>query len=73
MSRQATARMIAGAVTAVAQQQTRPIQGSAEMTDRRNLYRPIRVTPEEAQALQWITPGNTIEYQIVTNLDWQII
>ena len=43
------------------------------MTDRRNLYKPIRVTPEEAQTLQWITPGNTIEYQIVTNLEWQII
>ena len=42
-------------------------------TDRKNLYKPIRVKPEEAQTVQWLTPGNAIEYTIVTNLDWQII
>ena len=73
MDRQATARIITGTMVAIAQQQTRPIKGGAAMTDRRNLYKPIRVKPEDAQTLQWLTPGNTIEYQIVTNLDWQLI
>ncbi len=45
----------------------------AAETERRNLYKPIRVKPEEVQTVQWLTPGNLIEYQIITNLDWQII
>ena len=84
MNRTATARMIGGVVTAAAQQQTRPARGGADMvptgiavrayeTDRKNLYKPIRVTPETPQTVQWLTPGNAIEYTIVTNLDWQII
>ena len=39
---------------------------------RRNLYKPIRVTPEQAQTLQWITPGNVVQYKIITTLDWWI-
>lgn len=39
---------------------------------RRNLYKPIRVTPEQAQTLQWLTPGNVVRYEIITNLDWRI-
>lgn len=42
-------------------------------TDRKNLYKPIRVKPEEAQVVQWLTPGNVLEYQIITNFDWIII
>ena len=84
MNRTATARMIGGGVTAAAQQQTRPARGGADMvptgiavrayeTDRKNLYKPIRVKPEEAQTVQWLTPGNVLEYQIITNFDWIII
>jgi hypothetical protein len=39
---------------------------------RSNLYKPIRVTPEQAQTLQWVTPGNVVRYEIVTTLDWRI-
>lgn len=39
---------------------------------RRNLYKPIRVTPDQAQTLQWLTPGNVVRYEIITNLDWWI-
>lgn len=39
---------------------------------RRNLYKPIRVKPEQAQTLQWLTPGNVVRYEIITNLDWWI-
>lgn len=46
---------------------------TAEPTDCKNLYKPIRVKPEEAQTLQWLTPGNEITYTIITNFDWQII
>ena len=46
---------------------------TAEPTDRKNLYKPIRVKPEETQTLQWLTPGNEITYTIITNFDWQII
>lgn len=39
---------------------------------RRNLYKPIRVNPEQAQTLQWLTPGNVVRYEIITTLDWRI-
>ena len=39
---------------------------------RRNLYKPIRVKPEQTQTLQWVTPGNVVQYKIVTTLDWWI-
>jgi hypothetical protein len=39
---------------------------------RRNLYKPIRVKPEQAQTLQWLTPGNVVQYKIITTLDWWI-
>ena len=44
----------------------------SEIDVRRNLYKPVRVKPEEAQTLQWLTPGNVLTYQIITNLDWHI-
>lgn len=48
------------------------IRVTATEDERRNLYKPIRVKPEEAQTLQWLTPGNVLTYQIITNLDWHI-
>lgn len=44
----------------------------AEIDTRRNLYMPVRVTPDSPQTLQWLTPGNTVRYNIVTTLDWRI-
>ena len=49
------------------------INATANPTDRKNLYKPIRVSPETPQMLVWLTPGNTVDYTIITNLDWQII
>jgi len=49
------------------------IDATANPTDRKNLYKPIRVSPEAPQMLVWLTPGNTVDYTIITNLDWQII
>lgn len=49
------------------------IDAAAIPTDRKNLYKPIRVSPEAPQMLVWLTPGNEVEYRIITNLDWQII
>lgn len=49
------------------------IEVTATVDERKNLYKPIRVTPESPQMLVWLTPGNEIEYRIVTNLDWNII
>lgn len=46
---------------------------AAGLTDGRNYYKPIRVKPEEAQTLMWLTPQYGIDYRIITNLDWQII
>lgn len=62
---------------------TRTVRGGATMqpsgitvrasrTAERDIYKPLRVTPVEAQTLQWLTPGMAVEYQIVTNLDWTI-
>jgi hypothetical protein len=49
------------------------IDAAANPTERKNLYKPIRVSPEAPQMLVWLTPGNTVDYTIITNLDWQII
>jgi hypothetical protein len=49
------------------------IDAAANTTERKNLYKPIRVSPEAPQMLVWLTPGNTVDYTIITNLDWQII
>ena len=49
------------------------INATANPTERKNLYKPIRVSPEAPQMLVWLTPGNTVDYTIITNLDWQII
>ena len=49
------------------------IDATANPTERKNLYKPIRVSPEAPQMLVWLTPGNTVDYAIITNLDWQII
>ena len=43
-----------------------------QIDTRINLYKPIRVKPEQAQTLQWLTPGNVVRYEIVTTLDWRI-
>lgn len=48
------------------------IQVNAQLDERRNLYKPIRVKPEQAQTLQWVTPGNVVQYKIITTLDWRI-
>ena len=48
------------------------IRVNAQIDERRNLYKPIRVKPEEAQTLQWLTPGNVVRYEIITTLDWYI-
>ncbi len=49
------------------------IDATANPTERKNLYKTIRVSPETPQMLVWLTPGNTVDYTIITNLDWQII
>ena len=49
------------------------VDATANPTERKNLYKPIRVSPEAPQMLVWLTPGNTVDYTIITNLDWQII
>ena len=84
MNMRTTAKAITAGVVAVARLQTQQARGGAGMiptgitiqaaeTDRPNLYKPIRVKPEEAQIVQWLVPGNSIEYQIITNFDWIII
>ena len=49
------------------------VDATANPTERKNLYKPIRVSPEAPQMLVWLTPGNTVDYTIITNLDWRII
>ena len=49
------------------------VKVTVSTTNQKNIYKPIRVTPTDAQTLQWLTPGNTLEYVIITNLEWQII
>lgn len=65
-------RMLSARVTAGACMKPNGIRTKAAETDRPNLYKPIRVLPQEAQSLQWLTPGNVVEYTILTNFDWTI-
>lgn len=67
-----TARILNRSVRARAFAVPQGVRVVAGQDQRRDLYKPIRVTPEAAQTLAWLTPGNTIDYKIVTNLDWQI-
>ena len=66
------ARLITGHVSGGGRLLSHPIRAAAQEDARRNLYKPVRVKPEEAQTLQWLTPGNVLTYQIITNLDWRI-
>lgn len=68
----ATATVISHTVRATAYAQPSGIRVSASEDSRRDLYKPLRVTPEVPQTLQWLTPGMPVTYQIVTNLDWII-
>ena len=78
-----SARIVTGSVCGGIRLLTRPahprtwsvpngIQVNAQIDERRNLYKPIRVKPEQAQTLQWVTPGNVVRYEIITTLDWRI-
>ena len=80
----ATARVITGSVRAhaydigqgvgvAARGLPTGIEVTAAADERKNLYKPIRVSPEAPQMLVWLTPGNTVDYTIITNLDWKII
>lgn len=48
------------------------IRVNVQLDERRNLYKPIRVKPEQAQTLQWLTPGSVVRYEIITTLDWTL-
>ena len=83
MNRQTEARMVTAPIRTGAKMQTdgvtvvagmvpTGIHAHAAETDRPDLDKPIRVKPEESQMLQWLTPGNVIEYTILTNFDWKI-
>ena len=45
------------------------IEVTAKIDERKNLFQSIRVKPEEPQ---WLTAFG-IDYNIITQLDWQII
>ena len=78
-----SARLVTGSVRGGIRLLTRPahprtwsvpngIQVNVQLDERRNLYKPVRVKPEQAQTLQWVTPGNVVQYKIITTLDWWI-
>lgn len=67
-----TARMITRQARGGAAMQPSGITMRAGQTQERDIYKPLRVSPAEAQTLQWLTPGNAVQYQIVTTLDWII-
>lgn len=78
-----SARLVTGSVRGSVRLLTRPvhpqlwgvpngIQVNVQLDERRNLYKPIRVKPEQAQTLQWLTPGNAVRYEIITTLNWTL-
>jgi methylmalonyl-CoA mutase cobalamin-binding subunit len=63
------------AVSGLAGDALRPIDGSADRTRETGLFHWLQVTPTEPQQLLWLNPQYGIDYDIRTSsgLDWNII
>ena len=63
------------AVSGLAGDALRPIDGSADRTRETGLFHWLQVTPTEPQQLVWLNPKYGIDYNIETStgLDWKII
>lgn len=68
----ATARLVTERVRATAGTLPSGVHAMAERTQERDLANYLRVVPTGPQFLQWIVPGNVIEYKVITNKDWRV-
>lgn len=48
------------------------IHAMAGRTQERDLSNFLKVEPVGTQVLQWVVPGNEIEYKVITNKEWRL-
>lgn len=68
----ATARLVTGRVKAMAGALPNGVHAVAKRTQERDLANFLKVVPTGSQILQWVVPGNVIEYKVITNKDWTL-
>lgn len=68
----ATARLATERVKAMAGALPNGVHAVAKRTQERDLANFLKVVPTGSQILQWVVPGNVIEYKVITNKDWRM-
>lgn len=68
----ATARLVTKRVKAMAGALPNGVHAVARRTQERDLANFLKVVPTGSQILQWVVPGNVIEYKVITNKDWTL-
>lgn len=68
----ATARLVTERVKAMAGALPSGVHAVAGRTQDRDLANFLKVVPTGSQVLQWVVPGNVIEYKVITNKDWRL-
>jgi hypothetical protein len=68
----ATARLVTERVKAMAGALPNGVHAVAKRTQERDLTNFLKVVPTGSQILQWVVPGNVIEYKVITNKDWRL-
>lgn len=67
-----TARLVTGRIKAFAGTLPSGVRAMAGRTQERDLSNFLKVEPVGTQVLQWVVPGNEIEYKVITNKDWRL-
>lgn len=67
-----TARLVTGRIKAFAGTLPSGVRAMARRTQERDLSNFLKVEPVGTQVLQWVVPGNEIEYKVITNKEWRL-
>lgn len=67
-----TARLVTGRIKAFAGTLPSGVRAMAGRTQERDLSNFLKVEPVGTQVLQWVVPGNEIEYKVITNKEWRL-
>lgn len=66
------ARLVTGRIKAFAGTLPSGVRAMAGRTQERDLSNFLKVEPVGTQVLQWVVPGNEIEYKVITNKEWRL-
>lgn len=67
-----TGRLVTGRIKAFAGTLPSGVRAMAGRTQERDLSNFLKVEPVGTQVLQWVVPGNEIEYKVITNKEWRL-